>query len=81
MHVALIVRNAQEVRVLVEGDDLGEHATLDKIEAGFKSAWTHVMPQVCKAIRARVIRNMHLVIAQKGGSYYYESSTRGELVP
>ena len=57
------------------------HAALGEIEAGFKSAWTHVTPQVFKATRAWVIRNMGTVIPQKGGSNYGESSTRGNLVP
>ena len=58
---------------------LGEHAALDEIEAGFKSAWTHVKPQVCKAIRARVFRNVHMNRAQKGGNFYNETSTKGCL--
>jgi len=60
--------------------DLGEHTTLDEIEAGFKSAWSHVTPQVCKAIRARVIRNVSMIRAQKGAASTTSLRPRGIFV-
>ena len=59
--------------------ELGELTAADDIFAGFKKAWKSLTPAVCKNIRARVVRNMHMVIIKEGGNYYDESMTKAEF--
>jgi hypothetical protein len=59
--------------------DLGELSTPEEIAAGFKEAWKALTPAVCTRIRARVVRNMRMVIIKQGGNYYDESMTQKEL--
>ena len=59
--------------------EMGELSFPDEIYAGFKEAWKALTPEVCKNIRARVVRNMRMVRIKKGGNYYDESMTRVEL--
>jgi hypothetical protein len=42
-------------------------------------AWSQVTPKVCKAVRARVLRNMKKVVELEGGNWYDESCTKKDL--
>ena len=50
-----------------------------EIHVKVKQAWRTVTPKVCKAVRARVMRNMKKVVQLKGGNWYDESCTKKEL--
>ena len=48
--------------------------TVEEIRAAVKAAWKKITPAMCRAISARVRRNMLKVIELKGGNFYDESS-------
>ena len=53
----------------------GGASSEEQIHAQVKKAWRKVTPDVCKAVRKRVMRNMAKVVELKGGNWYDESRT------